>query len=100
MMKIYEITQENLPITVDEKEVIFTSELNLSYLQGVRDAFGVKAILIGNRGKEIQILDETPYYTECSSVDAAVKSVILLLLTILLNTMAIRLTMNMVVSLF
>ena len=74
-MKIYEITQENLPITVDEKEVILTSELNLSYLQGVRDGLKVRAILIGSNGKEIQIFDEAPYYTEFNSVDEAVESI-------------------------
>lgn len=74
-MKIYEIIQENLPIEIYEKEVILTSKRNLSYLKGIRDSLGVRAISIGRNGKEIQIFDETPYYTKFNSVDEAVNSI-------------------------
>lgn len=74
-MNVYRITQELLPIEISEQEAILVSELNLSYLQGVRDALGIKAILIGSNGKEIQIFEDAPRHTGFASIDEAVKSV-------------------------
>lgn len=74
-MNVYRIKQDNSPIEIPDNEAILVSELNLSYLQGVRDALGIKAILIGSNGKEIQIFEDAPRYTEFASIDEAVKSV-------------------------
>lgn len=74
-MNVYKVTHGSKPLSIVEKEAILVSELNLSNLQGVRDALGIKATLIGSNGREIQIYEDVPRYTEFASIDEAVKSV-------------------------
>ena len=71
-MKVVRVENGNTPVEGDFD--VLVSELPLTYLQGVRDAEGVDAILIGSNGSEIQLSkNKTPSYTEYKSVDEALK---------------------------
>lgn len=71
-MKVVKIENGITPVEGDFD--VLVSELPLTYLQGIRDAKGVDAILIGSNGSEIQMKkSETPFCTEYKSVDEALK---------------------------
>lgn len=60
--------------SVEEWADVLVSHLPLAYLQGIRDAEGKDAVLIGSSGAEIQLKKgETPYYTEYKSIEEALK---------------------------
>ena len=49
---------------------VLVSELPITYLQGIRDAKGIDAVLIGSNGAEVQVKrDEAPYYTEYKTIE-------------------------------
>lgn len=71
-MKIVRIRNDNT--SIEEEFDVLASELPLAYLQGIRDAKGIDAILVGSGGAEIQMKkSETPYYTGYKSIEEALK---------------------------
>ena len=53
---------------------VLVSELPITYLQGIRDAKGIDAVLIGSNGTEVQVKrDEAPYYTEYKTIEEALE---------------------------
>lgn len=61
-MKVIRIDNSNEPIEFAKNgaRVILASEMNLSYLQGIRDVEGIDTHLIGSNGSEIQFVGEIP----------------------------------------
>ena len=46
----------------------------LAYLQGIRDAKGIDAVLIGSNGAEVQVKrNKPPYYTEYKTIEEALE---------------------------
>lgn len=71
-MKILKIENGTEPIE-DEVDVL-VSELPIAYLQGIRDAKEIDAVLIGSNGAEIQKnRTEAPYYTEYKTIEEALE---------------------------
>lgn len=71
-MKVLRIENGNTPVEGDFD--ILVSELPITYLQGIRDAKGVDAILMGSNGAEIQMKkSETPFYTEYKTIEESLK---------------------------
>ena len=71
-MKILKLENGTEPIE-DEFDVL-VSELPLAYLQGIRDAKGTDAVLIGSNGAEVQIKrSESPFYTEYKTIEEALE---------------------------
>ena len=71
-MKTLKIENGTEPIE-GEFEVL-VSELPLAYLQGIRDAKGIDAVLIGSNGAEVQMKkNEAPYYTEYKTIEEALE---------------------------
>lgn len=53
---------------------VLVSELPSAYLQGIRDAKEIDAVLIGNNGAEVQMKkNEAPYYTEYKTIEEALE---------------------------
>lgn len=71
-MKI--LKNENGVNPIEDEFDVLVSELSISYLQGIRDAKGIDAVLIGNNGAEIQLKkNETPCYTEYKTIEEALE---------------------------
>ena len=71
-MKLLKIENGTEPIE-DEFDML-VSELPLAYLQGIRDAKGIDAVLIGSNGAEVQVKkNENPFYTECKTIEEALE---------------------------
>lgn len=71
-MKILKIENSTEPI--EGEFDVLVSELPITYLQGIRDAKGMDAVLIGSNGAEVQMRkDETPYYTGCKTIKEALE---------------------------
>ena len=53
---------------------VLVSKLPIAYLQGIRDAKGIDAVLIGSNGTEVQLKkNEAPYYTEYKTIEEALE---------------------------
>ena len=71
-MKILKIENGTEPIEGDFE--VLVSGLPISYLQGIRDAKGIDAVLIGSNGTEVQMCkNEIPYYTEYKTIEEALE---------------------------
>lgn len=71
-MRIIKVSNDKAP--VEGEFDVLVSELSITYLQGIRDAIGIDAILIGDNGAEIQIKkNEAPYYTEYKTIEEALE---------------------------
>lgn len=71
-MKILKI--ENGTESIEGEFDVLVSELPLAYLQGIRDAKGIEAVLIGKNGAEVQIKkSEAPYYAEYKTIEEALE---------------------------
>ena len=71
-MKILKI--ENGIEPIEGEFDVLVSELPIAYLQGLRDAKGIDAVLIGSNGAEVQMKkSEAPYYTECKTIKEALE---------------------------
>lgn len=71
-MKIIKVENGSQPL--EEHFDALVSELPLAYLQGIRDAKGIDAVLIGSNGAEVQMKKtDTPYYTEYHTIEEALK---------------------------
>ena len=53
LMRIVKVSNDNAPI--EGKFDVLVSELPLAYLQGIRDAKRIDAVLIGSNGAEVQM---------------------------------------------
>ena len=76
-MRIIIVENDKNPVDlrdIEGKKVVLASELPLAYLQGIRDAEGIDAVLIGSGGKEIQMdKEKTPEYPGVDSIEAAIQ---------------------------
>lgn len=71
-MKVLKIENGTEPI--EGKFDALASELPIAYLQGVRDASGIDAVLIGSNGAEVQIKKSSaPFYTGCKTIEDALE---------------------------
>ncbi len=71
-MKLLKIENDTEPI--EGEFDVLVSELPITYLQGIRDAKGIDAVLIGSNGAEIQkSKTEAPYYTEYKTIEEALE---------------------------
>lgn len=71
-MKILKIENSTEPI--DQDFDVLVSELPITYLQGIRDAKGIDAVLIGSNGAEVQMkTNEAPRYTEYKTIEEALE---------------------------
>lgn len=71
-MKILKI--ENGTESIEDEFDVLVSELPLAYLQGIRDAKGIDAVLIGSNGAEVQVKrDEAPFYAEYKTIEEALE---------------------------
>lgn len=71
-MKILKI--ENGTESIEDEFDVLVSELPLAYLQGIRDAKGIDAVLIGSNGAEAQVKrNESPFYTEYKTIKEALE---------------------------
>lgn len=71
-MRVIKIENGTAPIEGDFD--ILVSELPLTYLQGIRDAKCVDAILIGSNGAEIQMRkSDIPFYTNYKTIEESLK---------------------------
>lgn len=71
-MKILKLENGTEPI--EDGFDVLVSELPLVYLQGIRDAKGTDAVLIGSNGAEVQVKrSESPFYTEYKTIEEALE---------------------------
>lgn len=71
-MKVLKVESRNT--SIEEWADVLVSYLPLAYLQGIRDAKGIDAILIGSNGAEVQKRKSSvPFYTEYKSIEEALK---------------------------
>lgn len=71
-MKILKI--ENGTESIESEFDVLVSELPIAYIQGIRDAKGIDAVLIGNNGAEVQMKkSEAPHYTEYKTIEEALE---------------------------
>lgn len=71
-MRVVKVFNDNAPI--EGEFDVLVSELPITYLQRIRDAKGIDAVLIGSNGAEVQTKkNEVPYHTECKTIEEALE---------------------------